>query len=54
LSTKWCDVSVLRPEKTVHGPRTTLSRALYNHIVTTCYIVIFRISKPNSDPFWRD
>jgi hypothetical protein len=27
--------------------------SLYNHIVTTCYIVLFRISKRNPDPFWR-
>jgi hypothetical protein len=26
---------------------------LYTHIVTTCYIVIFRISKRNPDPFGR-
>ena len=26
---------------------------LYTHLVTHCYIVIFRISKPNPDPFGR-
>jgi len=26
---------------------------LYTDIVTTCYIVSFRISKPNPDPFRR-
>jgi len=26
---------------------------LYTYLVTTCYIVIFRISKPNPDPTRR-
>jgi hypothetical protein len=33
----------------VRRPRTLL----YTDIVTTCYIVLFRISKRNPDPFGR-